>query len=215
MKQVKQYITGLMALCLILAILPLATAASGDADVENHPGYVDFSRLAALANVEPTVEVSLKAPLLNMATSLIRAEDEDAADFISKLLRVTVQVFEDEDLDVEAMSETIAEITSEMDTQGWERVVRVRDDDDHVDVYFRLSDAADMIHGIAVMVVDENETALVNVVGDISANDITELARRFDIDELKNYDNSEDYDEDEDENEDDDENRRRGPRQAQ
>lgn len=178
MKMLKRVIVPL----LVLGIFPLALAA--DRDIERHPGFVDFSVLTGIAGIEPNVQISLKAPLLNMITNLIRNEDQEAADFISKLLRVTVNVFESDAIDVSEMANSMADIASDLDQQGWERVVRVRGDQEHVDIYFRLSDDAEVIHGIAIMLAEPGETVLVNIVGDISADDLSALGRRFDIDEL-------------------------------
>lgn len=170
----------------LVSIFPLAMAA--DNNIENHPGYVDFSVIRAIANIEPNVEISLKEPLLNMITNLIRSEDAEAADFISKLLRVTVNVFESAAIDVDEIAGSMADIAEDLDSQGWERVVRVREAREHVDIYFRLSDDSVIIHGIAIMVAEPGETVMVNIVGDISTDDLSALGRRFDIDELVDID---------------------------
>jgi hypothetical protein len=165
-----------------LSLIPVALAA--DSALESHPGYVDFSTLTAIAATEPTVEISLKAPLLNMITNLIRNEDEEAAEFISKLMRVTVNVFESDDIDVDQVAVSMSTMAEDLDSAGWDRVVRVREDESHVDIYFRLAPDADVIYGIAIMVAEPGETVLVNIVGDISTDDISALGRRFDLDEL-------------------------------
>lgn len=170
----------------LLASTPLALAQSND--INDHPGFVDFSSLRAIVDSEPTVEISLKEPLLNMVTNLIRAEDEQAADFISKLLRVTVNVFESTATDVDEITASMASIASNLEQQDWERVVRVREDQSHVDIYVRMSTDAAFIHGIAIMVAEPYETVLVNIVGDISGNDLAALGRRFDLDELGELD---------------------------
>ncbi len=172
---------------MLLTASCLSTAFAAD-NTLNHPGYVDFSSLSAIANAEPSVEISLKAPILNMVTNLIRTEEEEAANFISKLLQVTVNVFESSGIDVSKFSDSMNEIASQLDEQGWDRVVRVREDGEHVDVYFRLSDDADVIHGIAIMVAESDDTVFVNIVGDISTDDLSALGRRFDIDELVDLD---------------------------
>lgn len=170
----------------VLAMVLLSSSLwAAESDIENHPGYVDFSSLTALTSGEPTVEISLKAPLLSMVTNLIRSEDEQAADFISKLLRVTVNVFESDNADLDAIAESMDGIASNLDAQGWERVVRVREADDHVDIFVRMSPNAEVIHGLAIMVVGNQETVMVNIVGDINGNDLAALGRRFDIDELE------------------------------
>jgi hypothetical protein len=165
-----------------LSLIPVVLAA--DSDLESHLGYVDFSTLTAIAAIEPTVEISLKAPLLNMITNLIRSEDEEAAEFISKLMRVTVNVFESDDIDVDQVAASMSTMAEDLDSTGWDRVVRVREDESHVDIYFRLAPDADAIYGIAIMVAEPGETVLVNIVGDISTDDISALGRRFDLDEL-------------------------------
>ena len=75
-------------------------------------------------------------------------------------------------------------IATELDEQGWERVVRVRESEAHVDIYIRFSDDGSLLHGITIMVAEPGETVMVNIVGEISDNDIAALGRRFDIDEL-------------------------------
>ena len=160
----------------------MATLAA-DSDLENHPGYVNFSTLTAIAATEPTVEFSLKAPLIILITNLIRNQDDEAADFISKLIRVTVNVFESDDIDVDEIASPMSAMAEDLDSAGWDRVVRVREDENHVDIYFRLVSNADVIYGIAIMVAEPREKVLVNIVGDISA-----LERRFEFDELVDLD---------------------------
>jgi hypothetical protein len=160
----------------------VATLAA-DSDLENHPGYVDFSTLTAIAATEPTLEFSLKAPLIILITILISNQDNEAADFISKLIRVTVNVFESDDIDVDEVASPMSAMAEDLDSAGWDRVVRVREDENHVDIYFRLVSNADVIYGIVIMVAEPREKVLVNIVGDISA-----LGRRFEFDELVDLD---------------------------
>jgi hypothetical protein len=160
----------------------VATLAA-DSDLENHPGYVDFSTLTAIAATEPTVEFTLKAPLIILITILISNQDNEAADFISKLIRVTVNVFESDDIDVDEVASPMSAMAEDLDSAGWDRVVRVREDENHVDIYFRLVSNADVIYGIVIMVAEPREKVLVNIVGDISA-----LGRRFEFDELVDLD---------------------------
>ena len=170
------------------AVVTIPWALAAENGLQGHPGFVDFSSLTSRATAEPTVEIRLKAPLLALMNKLIRAEDETAADFVSKLIHVSVNVFDSKAIDVDNIAESMSEIATSLDEQGWDRVVRVRESEDHVDVYMRLSDNAELIHGIAIMVVSDDETVMVNIVGDISSNDIAALGRRFDIDELSELD---------------------------
>jgi len=179
---------SIQLLIALLITVGLSMSAQGQSTINDHPGFVDFSALSGFAGAEPTVQISLKTPLLNMVTNLLKQEDEQAASFVSKLLRVNVNVFESSDVDINEIASSMAVLADELDAQGWERVVRVREDENHVDIYFRLSDDADLIYGIAIMAAEESETVLVNIVGDISIEDLGALARKFDIDELSEID---------------------------
>lgn len=171
----------------LVAVSGLSLVRPGLAQNSNlldHPGYVDFSELSQIAGSEPSVEVSLKEPLLNLITNILKNNDETAAQFLSTLTRVNVRVFDSSRIDTQLMANTMSAIAQRLDASNWDRVVRVREGTDHVDVYFRLSDDAAMIQGIAIMVAEPDETVLVNIVGNISPDDISAIGARFDIDEL-------------------------------
>ena len=169
----------------LIVICSLSVWRLAAAGAEEHPGYVDFSNLRGLADTEPTVEVTLREPLLRLITETIPEEDAEAANFVSHLLSVRLHVYDDIGGDVQHIAENMDGIAADLDSEGWERVVRVRDDDDQVEIFLRISDDDDMIYGIAVMIVSEDgEMVLANIAGDISFDDIGALGRRFDIDEL-------------------------------
>ena len=176
-----------MIAALLWALLFSQWALSQD-DVLDHPGFVNFAELNDIAGGEPSVEVSLKEPLLNMITNILQGSENEAAQFISTLSRVNVRVFDSSDIDTDLMAETMSAIANRLDQESWERVVRVRENREHVDVYFKLSDDATLIQGIAIMVTEPGETVLVNIVGDISPDDISAISQRFDIDELAEID---------------------------
>lgn len=178
MKTLKQGLLPLIFIILVPAVL------AAEDDIRDHPGYVDFTSLTAIADAQPTVEISLKSPLLNLITNLMRNTDDDAAEFISKLRRVTVNVYKTDAIDVSEIAESMTVIAAELDADGWERVIRVRDGEDHVDVYFKLSEDAEIIYGITIMVAEPGDTVLVNIAGEISIDDISALGHRFNIDEL-------------------------------
>ncbi|MBL4820335.1 MAG: DUF4252 domain-containing protein [Gammaproteobacteria bacterium] len=175
-----------------MSLLLSVTVVAQGQEIIDHPGYVDFSSLSAIAGGEPNVEISLKEPLLKLITNILKNNDEQAADFISTLLRVNVRVFDSSMLDSNRVAETMSNIAEDLDAQSWERVVRVRDEEQHVDVYFRLSDDGDLIYGIAIMVAEPGETVMINIVGEISPDDISAIATRFDIDELSTLDEIDD-----------------------
>jgi len=177
----------LILLSLVFAFAHVAIAADDDALLD-HPGYVDFSELQFLSGDEPIVEVNLKSPLLSMLAGFASHEDPEAGEIISSLEKVIVRVFDSSAHDANQIADAIARTADSLSSNGWEQIVRVRDGDDNVDVYFKTSPDASMIHGITVMVMEPAETVLINVIGEINANDIAMLGDRLDIAHLQNVD---------------------------
>ena len=141
----------------------------------------------------------MREPLLRLITESIPEEDEEAVNFVSRLLSVRLHVYEDIGGDVQQIAENMDEIATDLEAENWERVVRIRDDEDQVDIYLRFSESDDVVYGIALMIVSEDgEMVLANIAGDISFDDIGALGRRFDIDELSELQAREDDDEDQD-----------------
>jgi len=173
---------------MIFIFLIAHSAMAADDSIQDHPGYVDFSILQFLSGQPAKVEVNLKSPLLAMMAQLIGTEDTETAAVVSQLQRVTVQVFPTEEHDVNQISDAMTLTADDLDSKGWERIVRVRDNRDHVDVYFKISDDATLIQGITIMAAASQETVFVNIVGDIHADDIAALGQRFNIQYLQDLD---------------------------
>ena len=172
----------------VIAACALTVFANWAAAAENHPGYVDFADLRGLVDAEPVVEVTLREPLLRLVTEAIPEEDVEAAGFVSRLLNVRLHVYEDIVGDVTEVAATMNELSAGLEEDGWERVVRVRDDDDQVDIFLNFSEDDAEVYGIALMVVSEDgEVVLGNIVGNIRMEDISALGRRFDIEELAEF----------------------------
>ncbi|MXY90904.1 MAG: DUF4252 domain-containing protein [Gammaproteobacteria bacterium] len=172
----------------VIAACALTVFANWAAAAENHPGYVDFADLRGLVDAEPVVEVTLREPLLRLVTEAIPEEDVEAAGFVSRLLNVRLHVYEDIVGDVTEVATTMNELSAGLEEDGWERVVRVRDDDDQVDIFLNFSEDDAEVYGIALMVVSEDgEVVLGNIVGNIRMEDISALGRRFDIEELAEF----------------------------
>ncbi|MCY3687996.1 MAG: DUF4252 domain-containing protein [Gammaproteobacteria bacterium] len=182
MQTAKQTTPQLIAACALTVFANWAAAA------ENHPGYVDFADLRGLVDAEPVVEVTLREPLLRLVTEAIPEDDVEAAGFVSRLLNVRLHVYEDIVGDVTEVAATMNELSADLEEDGWERVVRVRDDDDQVDIFLNFSEDDAEVYGIALMVVSEDgEVVLGNIVGNIRMEDISALGRRFDIEELAEF----------------------------
>ncbi len=180
--------TAKQATLQVIAACALTFFCAWAAAAENHPGHVDFSSLRGLVDSEPVVEITLREPLLRLMTEAIPEEDEEAADFVSRLLNVRLHIYEDVVGDVAEVAATMEEISAGLADEGWERVLRVRDDDDRIDLFLNFSEDDAEVYGIALMVISEDgEMVLGNIAGNIRMEDISAIGRRFDIDELAEF----------------------------
>jgi len=160
-------------------------AALTEAEIKKLPGYVDFDAMKLFEGQEAKVEVYLKDPMLELVSKFVKSEDPELFEVLAKLKLVRVQIFEVDHVQAQKVSEVTTATAKQLDGKGWERIVRVREDDEHVDVYLKPSKEYEWLDGLVVMVVDGGDEAIfVNIVGQIHPDDISKLAEHFDIDEL-------------------------------
>lgn len=178
-----------LVVCLIVTMALVSTTAAekkqSAEDYTDHPGYVDFNLFEIFGDTEAKVEVSLKQPMLKLVSEFTKNDDPELFNMMSKLAIVRVYVFEadkkfTDKFDAES-SKTIKMLTQ----KGWERVVRVREDDEHVYVYLKPSSKYDFIEGIVVLAIEDGDEAVfVNIAGEIRPEDISALGHHFGIDDL-------------------------------
>jgi hypothetical protein len=179
---------------MIVASLFMACAASmaaadksskdKEAALKSEPGYVDFSMLDRLGQ-EAKVEVNLRDPMLGLVSKFISEDDPELRDLIAGLKLVRVRVYDAAAAGMDKLLAAGSEATRQLDADGWERIVRVREDGEHVDVYFKPSKNAEWIEGVLVIAMEVgDEAAFVNIVGTIRPEDVARLGDHMDIDGL-------------------------------
>jgi hypothetical protein len=175
--------------CCLLIVLLAWGAGPGRAEsaVEQLPGYVDLSGLGLPAGTEATVEVNLRGALLRLIGAASRSEEPGFAEVVDKLQLIRVQAFPLKDLEATTVQERIAALGSRVEQQGWEKVVRVKEQNEQAHVYLKLS--GERIAGLLVMAVDKSgrggdEVVFVNIVGDIDPEQIGRLGQKLNISPL-------------------------------
>ncbi len=121
----------------VVCIAGAARAEDKDTDREAAlramPGYVDFTALDGIKE-QPRVEVNLRDPMLGLVSKFISEDDPDMRSLLASLKLVRVRIYPITAESSAQLLEVGSKTSKLLDKQGWERVVRVRDEGDHVDV---------------------------------------------------------------------------------
>ncbi|MFN8002175.1 MAG: DUF4252 domain-containing protein [Acidobacteriota bacterium] len=131
-----------------------------------------------------TIDVRVEGALLSMASKFLRSDKADEAavkELVSALKGVYVKGVEFDkegeisDADVDAIRQQLA-------APGWDRIVGVRNkrDGENVDVYLMINSNA-VIEGIGVLIHEPKQLMVVNVVGPIDPEKVTQLRGQFGI----------------------------------
>lgn len=171
----------------VLAAAGLAAALSISSFAgESESGYVDLGKLIPAAKGE-FVEVNLSAGMLKFAAKLAAREEPEAAALIANLRHVRVNVVSLDDTNRQGIIDHIEGIRRKLADQGWTQMVTVREKGERntVDVHVKQR-SEDLIDGLVITVIDQKgEAVLVNIVGNISADQIAKVADNLDIEPLR------------------------------
>ncbi len=176
---------NLLRFSLVAATLSLALSAFA-ANPESDAGYVDIGQLVPSAKGE-FVEVNLSPGILKFAARIASKQEPEAAEILKNLKRVRVNVVSLDDTNRKGTVGQIESIRRKLESQGWTKMVTVREgeDGDNVDVHV-MQRSDDMIDGLVVTVLDrKGEAVFVNIVGNISADQIATVADNLNITPLK------------------------------
>jgi len=167
------------------ASLALAlTGAARAADTE--PGFVDIGQLVPSAQGR-FVEVNLSPGMLKFAARIAAHEEPETADLLANLKRIRINVVGLDEANRAGNLEKIESVRRSLEAQGWTQMVAVRERDngDNVDIHVKQH-GEDAIDGLVITVIDhKGEAVFVNIVGNISADQLAKVAEKFDIEPLR------------------------------
>ena len=182
--------TSTAAAALALASAAFTFAADSATPVAGSAGgYVDFGKLVPSAEGK-FVEINLSPGLLKFAATCVAKQEPQASELLGNLKHVRVNVVELSDRNREQTIERVKAVRQELESQGWTSMVNVREQPkgDDVQIFAKMR-GEEAIEGLVVTVISGGrEVVLVNIVGDIKAEQIATLAERFNIEPLKKVD---------------------------
>jgi len=144
----------------------------------------NFDKLAARAS--DSVDVSLEGPLLRLGTSFLSDTDKDQAKvkkLVGGLKGIYVRSFEFKKPG-EYSEADLESFRAPLRGPEWQRIVGVHSNEDGetVEVYIRSETKG--IGGLAIIACEPKELTLVNIVGPIDLDSLSELGGHFGIPEV-------------------------------
>ncbi len=178
----KRWIHSLAGL-LLLAVLQTSAAFAEPAS-ETFPGSFPLQDLGILSREELTIEINLHGPMLKLVAAFTKKSEPAFSELIANLHEVRVWVAESDTLKVDKVRDRIGDAARWLEDHDWQVIVRTRDGDEENLIYTRNVDGE--IVGIAVLVLDRSEAAVINIVGRIDLESVAKLAAVLDIPQLSN-----------------------------
>jgi Zn-dependent alcohol dehydrogenase len=160
-------------------------ALSGVASAQNSRLRID--NLTALeGRADKIVDVTLDESLFRMAAKFIasaKSKSPDAAkvqELISGMKGIYVKSFEFEQ-EGQYSAADVESIRSQLKAPGWSRMVGVRSkkEGENAEVYMMVE--ADKIQGLAILIANPKELTIINIIGTIDPERISELSDSLDI----------------------------------
>ena len=145
---------------------------------------LQLDQLDVLANrASETVDVKLDEHLMQMTARLFKKGDDDAEirELIKNVKGIYVKSFTFEK-DNEYTTAEVDSVVSQLKGSGWSKIIGVsskKKDGNNVDVY--LLTLGDQIAGLAVVSIEPKEFTVVNIVGPINLEKLTQLEGSFGV----------------------------------
>ena len=176
----KPFISPALCAAVLLALAPTNLPAA-----TTLAGYVDFGKLSPDEAGGEFVEVNINSNLVAMVTRLARQAEPEVADLLLGLKSIRVNVIGLNEDNYSAIESKVKAIRTQLDTQGWDRIVTAQQKAEDVGVYIKMR-GQEAVEGVVVTVLSGMKQAvLINVVGDIKPEKLGTLGERFNIDPLK------------------------------
>lgn len=183
-----------LSVVLVLLLAAPALADPGD-EYKKMAGYVDFEELGLVNEFEPSIEVFLRGPLLKLAREAVKHDEPDLASALDNIKLIRVNVFDLDEIDgfdTKDLLQKTKTLATNLEKQGWEIAIRVRERHEHIYVYL-LPGKNEDIDGLVVMVIEDDDQAVfVNIVGTIDPEQIGRIGHSIHINGV-NLDYLDDY----------------------
>lgn len=171
-------------------MLGLALMAAGlafNAHAETRPGEVDFGKIGEPDSGGKYVEINLGRNLISLAARLVEKQQPEAGKLLRSVDLVRVTVLGLNDHNRKATEKRVREVRSQLDRQGWERIVTAQEKNGEDVSIFVKARGDEALQGLVVTVLDgkKHEAVFINLVGDIKPEQVAAVGEALHIEQLK------------------------------
>jgi Domain of unknown function (DUF4252) len=172
---------------LVAAIVTLLVSLSWTVTATAQDGRLQLDVLNPLAaRANETVDVTIDERLIQLAAKFLSAKDPDEArvkEIVSGLKGIYVKSFTFESENQYSPAD-VEPIRAQLRGPGWTRLVGVtsKKEGENAEVYLMLN--GDKVGGLAVLAVDPKELTVVNLIGPVDIEKLSQLDGNFGIPDL-------------------------------
>ncbi len=133
-----------------------------------------------------TIDVTIDSSLLRLASKFLqdqKADQQAVKEILAMIKGVYVKGVEFDSLD-QFTQQDVEALRQQLNAPGWSRIVGVRSKRDGENVEVFLMHDSDVIKGIGVLINDPKKLMIVNVVGPLDPEKISQLVGRFGIPQI-------------------------------
>ncbi len=168
---------------LLFLTIFLTGTTNAQEDVTKLPGFVPLDGLTLFNEVETAMEVQVGESMLELVAHNAEKDNPDFARVLHKLKQIRSYTFDLSDISRSQIDQYLAEINTMLLNEQWEIVYRMREPETTANIY--LKTAGDEVAGMTIYSIDRNDQVIVvNIAGNISLEDISQLAERFGLPDI-------------------------------
>ena len=170
---------------LLLTFLLLFIACYAES-AKAQSGRVDLTQLEHLApKAKTSVDVNIDERLIQLTSKFLSDKDSDEAklkEIVVGLKGIYVRNYEFEQQG-EYSPADLESIRSQLRTPGWSKIVDVKSKtEDNVEIYVLMIESK--VSGLALLAADPNELTVVNIIGPVDLEKLSQLEGQFGIPEF-------------------------------
>ncbi len=143
-------------------------------DLKKQPGYIDLSKIKIPGKAGKVTEISIGPALLKLAAGISESSDEKLSKSLSGIFSIQVKSFEVDSEEAEKIRPVMAEIEKKLNRENWERLVRVKEEDELTIVSIK-HDKGKVVGLLVMSLKPGDEASFVNVVGNIDLKNIGKI----------------------------------------